>query len=128
MSGMEIFPPQMYKVKTIVSAGFNYLEKNDGVSMQVCWESGNNEHTNPNYNFTKRNLVELIEYSAKPTKGWWLDKAVSKMRNAGWSALSSCVESLFLTEDDLRRNKTAPDSCSQTVPSMGKKVLEELLY
>lgn len=127
MSGLEIFPPQMYEVKSIVSAGFNCLEKNDEVSMQVRWESGNNEHTNPNYNFMIRNLAELIENSAEPTKGWWLAKILSKMRNTGWSALSSCVESLFLTKDYLSRKKTAPDSCSETLPPKGKKVLEELL-
>lgn len=85
MSGLEIFPSQMYKVKKIVTAGFNCLEKNDGVSMQASWESGNNEHTNPNDSFMKRNLAELVEDSAKPTKGWWLDKAISKTRNVGWS-------------------------------------------
>lgn len=121
VSGLEIFPPQMYEVKRIISAGFNCSEKNDEVSMQVGWESGNNEHTNPNYNCMKRTLAELIENSAKPTKGWWPDKIISKMRNVGWSALSSCVESLFLTEDDLSRKKTAPDSCSETVSPRAKR-------
>lgn len=120
MSGLEIFPPQMYKVKKIWSAGFSYLEKNDGVSMQVSWE-WYNEHTTPNYKFMERNLAELTEDSVKPKKGWWLDKAVSKTRNAGWSALSSCVESLFLTKDDLNRNKTAPDSWPETAPQRAKR-------
>lgn len=112
---------ECWKLKKIVSAGFSCSQKSDGVSMQLSWESGNNEHTNPNYNFMKRNLAELIEDSAKPTKGWRFDKAVSKTRKVGWRALSSCVESLFLTNDEPSRNKTAPDSCSETAPQRAKR-------
>lgn len=69
----------------------------------------------------KKNLAELTEDSAKPTKGCQLDKAVSKTRDVGWSALSICVESLFLTKDDLSRNTAAPDSRSETAPQRAKR-------
>lgn len=112
MLELEIFPPQMYKVKNIVSAGFSSLEKNDGVSMQVSWESCNNEHTTQTTTSWTGTLQNFLEDSAKPTKGWWFDKGVSKTRDVGWSALS---------EDDLSTNQTAPDSCSETAPHRAKR-------